>query len=90
MCPWEGAKKRRGSHILGSPLRSAGTERELQRLGGEHNPHLWQAEDPCTDWSAATLRASLRPVSAATAGPATQALSARSQKRTAAGCVDKA
>lgn len=55
--PWEGAKKRRGSRILGSPLRSAGTERGLQRLGGEHNPHPWQAEDPCTDWSAATPRA---------------------------------
>ena len=45
MCPWEGAKERRGSRILGSPLRSAGTERGVQRLRGEHNPHLRQAEE---------------------------------------------
>ena len=45
VCPWEGTKERRGSRILGSPLRSAGTERGVQRLRGEHNPHLRQAEE---------------------------------------------
>lgn len=55
MHPWEGAKKRSGSRILGSPLGSAGTEREAQRRA--QSPFAAGRRDICTDWSTATLRA---------------------------------
>ena len=90
--PWEGAEERRGSRILGSPLRSAGTERGVQRLRGELNAHLRQAEEtpaqtgvllPCTPRPQTRVRRYGQ-------GLKLSVECAVHRKRTAVGCVDKA
>ena len=81
--PWDGAKKRRGSHILGSPLRPfRGSEESTTPIcGGQETPAQTGVLLPCAPaWDMCPL--------------VRQGLQLRGeravQKRTAAGCVDKA